>query len=243
MKARTSMREQRDLENLLKQEKSTPLEDNETSSEHSSVPIGSEDDVSLSTEAELSILERKKRGLDVYDKKESNLDTVEEAVEDTEMENYGHDVSSSLRHSSKSKVQLNNSLKKSVHAVTLSNSMKKSVRRSGSGGLEGSDRAADSGSDIEEIRQDASNSLRHSSKAKVQLSNSMKKSIRRGDSSEHRSSSRSRSHQNNDMKKSVRRHGSSDGLDSSDQERLSSSMKQRTASTQRTAFSKSAHFT
>ena len=62
LRARTSMKEQHDLEDLLKQEKaSSPLD---TDSSDTSIPMGNDDAKSIATEAELSVLEKKKLGLD-----------------------------------------------------------------------------------------------------------------------------------------------------------------------------------
>jgi hypothetical protein len=62
LRARASMKEQHDLEDLLKQEKaSSPLD---TDSSDTSIPMGNDDVNSIATEAELSVLEKKKLGLD-----------------------------------------------------------------------------------------------------------------------------------------------------------------------------------
>jgi hypothetical protein len=225
MKARTAMREQRDLEDLLKQEKSTPMDDSETSSDKSSsdkslIPMGN-DDVSLSTEAELSILEKKKMKLSNSKQNIPKLDALEESNEDQES---SHPLSNSLRHSSKSKVQLShsidpepgrplsNSLRHSSKSkVQLSRSMKKPIRRGGS-----------------------SDSLKSSSKSYTKLSNSMTKSLRRGGSHDSlRSSAKYQANLSSSMKQSIR----NAGLDES--ERSSNTRGDRRAQTRRKNYSKS----
>jgi hypothetical protein len=187
MKARTSMREQRDLENLLKQEKSSPLNESETSSDtdqdldldKSSIPMGNEDEVSLSTEAELSILERRKIELTRSRQNMPKLDAVEEAVaiEDDSghlEESHRSSKSNALNSSLKASMKLKQSIRRGGSSDELKSSLKKSIR------LGGSSDELKSSLKKSIRRGGSSDSLRDSSKAK--LGGSMKKSIRRGSS-------------------------------------------------------------
>ena len=126
MKARTSMKEQRDLENLLKQDSSGPAiaEDTDTSSNKSSeteIPMGNDDEKSLSTEAELSILEKKKAaGLTKSQQNTPKLDVVDEYVEAELPRNSSSD---NLRNSSKS---VKSSIKRSMRRDSSSSSLRNS---------------------------------------------------------------------------------------------------------------------
>lgn len=168
------MREQRDLEELLKQEKSTPIDDSETSSdtEKSSIPMGHEDDVSLCTEAELSILERRKLDLAQSKQNMTKLEAVEEAVvvgEGLDASNKSSTSNSKLDDPMKKPIRRNASydeLKRSGKGH-LNKSMKKSIRRGTS-----SDSLKNSATSMKRsIRRESADSLRDSG--------SMKKSIRR----------------------------------------------------------------
>jgi hypothetical protein len=228
MKARTAMREQRDLEDLLKQEKSSPLE-SETSSDtdgdidvdKSSIPMGNQDDVSLSTEAELSILEKRKIELTRSKQNMPKLDAVEEAVA---IEDDSEHLGDSYRCSNAKGLNssLKSSMKKSIRRVgssdELKSSMKRSIRRAGSSG---------------------------------ELKSSMKRSIRRGGLSNSPHSS-IKAPLSGSMKKSIRRGGSSDVLENSDrsqnerriakeqhERRIAKEQNERRAAKQRMAYSKS----
>lgn len=59
------MKEQRDLEDLLKQEKASSPLDTDSGESETSIPLGNDDNNSISKDAELSILEKKKLGVDI----------------------------------------------------------------------------------------------------------------------------------------------------------------------------------
>ena len=142
------------MENLLKQEKnSDPVgednNDSETASDRSSsdkdldIPMGNEDEVSLSTEAELSVLERKKASMGA-----PKLRIIEEAIDVTEESVCGPDDAQSVamsaaqrrmsrtmkivdsgRQSSRSSANLSDSIKKSIENAGLSDSLRNSSKQ------------------------------------------------------------------------------------------------------------------
>jgi hypothetical protein len=122
MKARATMKEQRDLENLLKHDASGPAGGDTVGSSSSSIPMGNDDEKSLTTEAELSILEKRKFSL-----MNSETDILTPKLQEHDfIEMPSKTFSNSLRNSRKSSKSPRNSFRSLKRRETSLSSLKNS---------------------------------------------------------------------------------------------------------------------